>query len=184
MRLRVVRVRGGKQFAHHRQRPRMAASRLRATSGISRHDQRLASLFEIPRILRLFRDFPEAGETHAARMKNTEVTFPVDAPAQIRVRIDGPRRGLAERVSLSESRDAAEHAGQGNSINGPQSLGVTAPIPLIRIGEDSIPHFSEARSAVGAIFLGDRLRPKKFWFHNSLPLAPANAPVRQLSTDF
>jgi hypothetical protein len=98
-------------------------------------------------------------------MQQAPKAFPVRAPAQIGMRIDSACGGLLKKVSAAEGQDAAQHARKRNLINGQWSLAIATPQFLVGIGEKSITHFSEARSVVTAIFVGNRLRPKILLFH-------------------
>src|SRR5579864_5144692 len=66
----MVRIDGREQLPDQRQRPRVAPSRLGAAGGITTHGESLATLAEVPGILRVLRDLPAAGETYAVRMRS------------------------------------------------------------------------------------------------------------------
>src|SRR6516162_3009542 len=85
----------------------------------------------------------------------------IGPPAQIGTRIDGSRDGLPKKVWRTQRQDTSQRARQADSIYGHWGLTGTAPNPLVGVGKDGVAHFGEARALVGAVFLGDLLRPEK-----------------------
>src|SRR5437016_5970930 len=127
----MVRVHGAKQLAHQRQRTCVAAPGLGAARGIASYHQGLTAFAEITRICSLFRDFPQAGEANAVRMKQPAKALASHTPAQIRMGIDGSLNGLPKQVGLTERQDTAQNAPQGNLVSGQCWFAVATPNLLV-----------------------------------------------------
>src|SRR5437879_2231475 len=133
---------------------------LAATSRVPGNDEGLAPFTEVARVSILFSDLPQPCHTDAIRMKQAAKTFPVRAPTQVCVRIDGSLCGLTENVRFAEGQDSTQNTGQCNRVNGQRPFAIPPPHLLVGIGEKSIPDFRESRSFVGAIFCGSRFCAK------------------------
>src|SRR6185436_12568822 len=138
----------------------MTAARLGAAGRIASYQQRFASFAEVAGIISLFCDLPTSSETNAVWMQQPPETFSVDAPAQIRMRINCAGDGLLKKISFAKGQNALQHAPKRNLV-GWHRIGVrTTPHLLIRFREDGIAHFGETRSFVGAILVGEGFGPE------------------------
>src|SRR6516165_3972504 len=142
-----------------------ALARLCAAGRIAGDHQRLAVLLKIPGIRSFLRDLPPPGQAYAIRMDYPAETLAIDAPAQIRSGIDGSCDGLPKKVWRTERQDTSHCTRQRDVIDGQWRLAGPSPNLLVRVGEDGVTHFREARSPVSTIFLGNFLCPEKTRLH-------------------
>ena len=177
----VIRVGGREQLADQRQRSDMAAPRLAAAGGITPHDQGSTTVTEIARIAGVFGDLPQAGQANAVRMHQAAEAFSIRAPTQVGGGINGALGGLAKHVGRTERQDAVQQAAQRDGMYRQRRLPGRPPCPLVGIGEQRFAYLGEARTAVGAVIVGDGFYPKRTRTHGcALTSGSSRSPCRGL----
>src|SRR5499427_10088733 len=143
----------------------MAAPRLAAAGRIAPHDQGTAAVAEIAGIAGVLRDLPLAGQANAVRMHQAAEAFSIRAPTQVGGGINRARGGLAKRVGRTTRQDAVEQAAQRDRVDRQRRLPGRPPCSLVGIGEQRFAHVGEARTGVGAVFIGAGFYPKRTRSH-------------------
>src|SRR6476659_1797170 len=175
----VIGVGGREQLANQRQRSDMAAPRLAAAGGITPHDQGSATVAEIAGIAGVFGDLPQAGQANAVRMHQAAEAFSIGAPTQVGGGINGALGGLAKHVGRTEREDAVQQAAQRDRVDRQRRLPARPPCSLVGVGEQRFAHVREARTAVGAVFVGGAFYPKRTRTHGcALTSGSSRSPCR------
>src|SRR5262245_31233425 len=157
----------------------MAAPRLAAAGGITPHDQGSTTLAEIAGIVGVFRNLPQAGQANAVWMRQAAEAFSIRAPPQVGGGINGPLGSLAKCVGRTERQDAVQQAAQRDRVDRQRRLPVRPPYSLVGVGEQRVAHVGEARTGVGAVFIGDGFYPKRTWSHGgALTSGSSRSPYR------
>src|ERR1700736_2779288 len=93
----------------------------------------------------------------------------IRAPTQVRGGIDGALGGPAQRRGGTAQHDAVQRAAQRHRVDWRRRLAARPPCFLVGIGEQRFAHDGEARTAVGAVFIGDAFYPKRTRTHGGAP---------------
>src|SRR4029453_3506978 len=120
---------------------------------------------EIAGIAGVFRNLPQAGQANAVRMHQAAEAFPIRAPTQVGGRINGTLGGLPKHVRRTVRQDAVQQAAERDRVDWQRRLSPRPPCSLIGIGEQRFAHVGEARTTVGAVFIGDAFYPKRTRTH-------------------
>src|SRR5215813_8596615 len=112
-------------------------------------------------------------------MHQAAEAFSIRAPTQVGGGINGARGGLAKGVGRTTRQGAVEQAAQGDWMDRQRQLPGRPPRSLVGIGEQRFAHVGEARTGVGAIFIGDGFYPKRTWSHGgALTSGSSRSPSR------
>src|SRR6185436_2441927 len=109
--LRMVRVGRREEPADQGERTVLAAPDAGA-GGVAAEEEAPAAGAEIARVGVLLADLPAAEEPDAVRVEQAPVPLAVRSPAEIGLRIDGPRGRLAEEEGAAEGEESAQDAPQ------------------------------------------------------------------------
>src|SRR5262249_43298971 len=100
--------------------------------------------------------------------------FSIRAPPQVGGGINGPLGSLAKCVGRTERQDAVQQAAQRDRMDRQRRLPVRPPCSLVGIGEQRFAHVGEARTGVGAVFIGDGFYPKRTRRHGGALTSGSN----------
>src|SRR5262249_41197382 len=115
----------------------------------------------------------------AVRMHQAAEAFSIRAPTQVGGGINGARGGLAKGVGRTARQNAVEQAPERDGMDRQRRLPGRPPRFLVRIGEQRFAHVGEARTSVGAVFIGDGFYPKRTWSHGgALTSGSSRSPSR------
>src|SRR5262249_16850031 len=146
---------------------------------IAPHDQGAAAVAEIAGVAAVFGDLPQAGEANAVWMHQAAEAFSIRAPTQVGGGINRARSGLAKGVGRNTRQDAVDQAAERDGMDRERRLPVRTPRSLVGIGEQRFAHVGEARTGVGAVFIGDSFYPKRTWSHGgALTSGSSRSPSR------
>src|SRR5437763_11424386 len=143
----------------------MAAPRLAAAGGITPDDHGSAAGAEVAGVAGVFRDLPQTGQADAVRVHQAPEAFSIRAPTQVGGGINGALGGLAKHIGRTERQDAVQQAAQRNRMYWQRRLSLGPPCSLVGIGEERFAYLGEARTAVGAVFVGDAFYAKRTRTH-------------------
>src|SRR4051794_40608676 len=108
-------------------------------------------------------------------MEKTSIAPSVRPPPHVGFGVDFALGRLPKQVMARERQQAPQHAPKRRLLDRERRLALRAPYALVGIGEQSLAHFVEKRSAIAAILVGDRHIRKMVCAHGDVLLMAGTA---------